>query len=104
MSGVRSSIVGRFEPIRLGGGPLDGVVTITRLDGTRGPFRVRASWRERDIRSSQAVECMSYDAGGRVARAAADGLDSGRRPDLQRHVVGIVMQARRSAWQRPLAS
>lgn len=74
---------GPFVTIRAGG-PLEGVVTLTAVDGGHGRTLVEARWAEGGHARSDSVEVESYDAARTVAHEVAGELAAGRAPDLAR--------------------
>jgi len=74
---------GPFVTIRAGG-PLEGVVTLTAIDGGHGRTLVEAFWTEGGHARSDSVEVDSYDTARTVAHEVVDELAAGRAPDLTR--------------------
>jgi hypothetical protein len=74
---------GPFVTIRAGG-PLDGVVTLTAIEGGHGRTLVEAFWTEGGHARSDSVEVESYEHARVIAREVADEFASGRVPDLSR--------------------
>jgi hypothetical protein len=72
---------GPFVTIRAGG-PLDGVVTITAIDGGKGRTVVGASWTQDREGFSESLEAATYDMARAIANAAANQLAAGNRPKL----------------------
>ena len=71
-----------FVTIRAGG-PLDGVVTITAIDGV-GRCLVEATWTLNGEAYSESLEAATYDMARPIAQAAANQFAIGKRPKLAR--------------------
>jgi hypothetical protein len=67
-----------------GGGPLEGVVTMTAIDGGKGRTLVRASWTQDGETSSASLEAATYEMARAIANAAANQFAAGNRPKLAR--------------------
>ena len=66
------------------GGPLEGIVTLTPIDGGHGRTLVEAFWTDAGHARSDSVEADTHDAGREIAQTAADELAAGIPPDFTR--------------------
>jgi len=66
------------------GGPLDGVVTLTAIEGGHGRTLVEVRWTQDGDTQTAAVEVDSYEQARTVAHSAAAELATGHAPDLTR--------------------
>ena len=73
---------GPFLLIRAGG-PLQGVVTLTTIQGGHRSI-VEASWVRDGQGRSDSVEVDAFDQARELAHSVADGLAAGTPPDLSR--------------------
>lgn len=74
---------GPFMTIRAGG-PFDGAVTLTAIEGGHGRTLVAASWTQDGHVHRDSVEADTFENARIIAREAADELADGRAPDFTR--------------------
>jgi len=81
--GWQTDAPGPFVTIRAGG-PLEGVVTMTAIEGGHARTLVTASWTQDGHARSDSVEVGSYEHARIIAREVVDELAAGHAPDLSR--------------------